>query len=120
MSWLFSFRSAFIVLGVAAPPETRLVAPLGGAVEPLVHAPEAVHPTRVGGIAVVDHAVFERERAHARPLARVRGGVGSGRGRELVDGFFAAGFTDQRRLAPVVVFDASCALLRLGEPDAEV
>src|SRR2546425_2087667 len=65
-------RSALVVLVVAAPPDARLVAPLGGAVEPLEHAPEAVHSARVGGIGVVDDAVLERERAHARPLARVR------------------------------------------------
>src|SRR5687767_1969778 len=35
-------RSALVVLVVAAPPHARLVAPLGCAVEPLVHAPEAV------------------------------------------------------------------------------
>ena len=38
---------------------------------------------------------------------------------ELVDAL-APGFPDQRRLAPVVVFDAFLALLRLREPDAEV
>src|SRR5437899_287132 len=75
-------RSALVVLVVAAPPDARLVAPLGGAVEPLVHAPEAVQSARIGGIGVVDDAVLERERAHARPLARVRGHVGSDHGRE--------------------------------------
>src|SRR5207253_6789219 len=60
-------RSALVVLVVAAPPDARLVAPLGCAVEPLVHAPEAVQSARIGGIGVVDDAVLERERAHARP-----------------------------------------------------
>src|SRR6266540_1288488 len=69
-------------LPVAAPPDARLVAPLGGAVEPLVHAPEAVQSAGIGGIGVVDDAVLEHERAHARPLARVRGHVGSGHGSE--------------------------------------
>src|SRR5215510_4337666 len=32
----------------------RLVAPLGRAVEPLLHAPEGVQPERIGGIGVVD------------------------------------------------------------------
>src|SRR5438067_9695383 len=68
--------SALVVLVVAAPPDPRLVAPLGCAVEPLVHAPEAVQSARIGGIGVVDDAVVERERAHARPLARVRSPVG--------------------------------------------
>src|SRR3989338_1574657 len=66
-------RSALVVLVVAAPPAARLVAPLGCAVEPLVHAPEAVQSARISGIGVVDDAVLERERAHARPLARVCG-----------------------------------------------
>src|SRR3989442_5938071 len=78
-------RSALVVLVVAAHPEACLVAPLGCAVEPLVHTPEAVQPARIGGIGVVDDAVLERERAHARPLARVRGHVGSGHGRVLGD-----------------------------------
>src|SRR5881392_1483181 len=119
------FRSALVVLVVAAPPGARLVAPLGGAVEPLVHAPEAVQSARIGGIGVVDDAVLEHERAHARPLARVRGHVGSGHGRELGDRPLAAGFPDRRHVhraagAPVVVFDDTLALLRLGEPDVEV
>ncbi len=61
------------------------VAPLGGAVEPLIHAPEAVQTTRIGGIGVVDDAILEHERAHARPLARVRGHVGSSHGHVVGD-----------------------------------
>src|SRR5436305_15247540 len=75
-------RSALFVLVVAAPPDTCLVAPLGGAVEPLVHAPEAVQSARIGGIGVVDDALLEHERAHARPLARVGGRVGAAHRRE--------------------------------------
>src|SRR5215207_9183805 len=85
--WPFS---ALAVLVVAAEPETGLVASLGGAVEPLVHAPEAVQSARIGGIGVVEDAVLEHERAHARSLARVRGRVGSGHGRDLGDGPLAA------------------------------
>src|SRR5882672_3726514 len=66
-------RSTFAVLVVAAPPDARLVAPLGAAVEPLVHAPEAVQPARIGGVGVEDDAALEHERAHARPFARVCG-----------------------------------------------
>jgi hypothetical protein len=40
-------RSAPVVLVVTPPPDTGLVAPLGGAVEPLVHAPEAVQSSRI-------------------------------------------------------------------------
>jgi len=42
--WEARLRSALVVLVMAAPPDSRLVAALGGAVEPLVHAPDAVHP----------------------------------------------------------------------------
>src|SRR6266568_2942086 len=63
-------RSALVVLVMAAPPDARLVAPSGRAIEPLVHAPEAVQSARIGGIGVIDHAVLEHERAHARPPAR--------------------------------------------------
>src|SRR6202043_943645 len=102
-------RALLGVLVVAAPPDARLVAPLGCAVQPLVHAPEAVESARIGGIGVVDAAVLERECAHARPLARVRGHVGSGHGRELGDRPPAAGFRDRRHVhrvavAPVFVF----------------
>src|SRR5712671_240482 len=69
-----------LVFVVAAPPDARLVTPLGGAVEPLVHAPEAIQSARIGGIGVVDDAVLERERAHARPLATISGCVDSAHG----------------------------------------
>jgi hypothetical protein len=60
---------------------------------------------------VVDDAVLEHERAQARPIARVRGWVGSGHGREVRDGR-----RDWRRVqrvaaALVVVFDEPLALL---------
>src|SRR5262245_60444614 len=112
--------SAPVVLVVAAPPgaRARLVASLGGTVEPLVHPPEAIHSARVGGVRVVDRAVLHRERAHAGPLAQVRGLVGSCHGREGGSSL-AAGLRSPRVLAPVVVFDA-LALLLLGEPDGEV
>src|ERR671931_1923236 len=58
-------RRSALVLVVAAPPDARLVASLGGAIEPLVHAPEAVQPARISRIGVVDDAVFEHAGAHA-------------------------------------------------------
>src|SRR5262249_23379334 len=61
-------RSGLVVFVVAAPPDAVLVAPLGGAVKPLVHAPEAVHPPRISRIGVVDDTVLQRERAQARPV----------------------------------------------------
>src|SRR5437879_694573 len=113
-------HSARVVLVVAAKPGARLVASLGGAVEPLVHAPEAVESAHISGIGVVGDAILEYERTQARPIARVRGRVGSGHGRELSDRL-----RDRRRVhrvaaAPVVVFDAPLALLLLGERDVEV
>src|SRR6185436_2815845 len=109
-------RSALVVLIVTAQPDARLVAPLGGTVEPLVHAPKRVQPARVRGVRVIDDAVLQHERARARPLARIRGRVGSGHGCERGGsvGCRARGYRDtllpaawlQRRLALVVVFDA--------------
>src|SRR6185312_9888757 len=98
-------------------PDARLIASLGGAVEPLVHAPQAIHPARIGRIGVVDHAVLERERAQARPLARVRGFVGPRHGREDGGAVLAVvrALPLLRRLAPIVVLDAARALLLLGE-----
>src|SRR4051812_13290537 len=81
--------SSLAVLIMAAPPDASLVAPLGCAIQPLVHAPEAIHSAGVGGISMVDDAVLEHERAHARPLARVCGNVGSGHSRDLCDGSLA-------------------------------
>src|SRR5690349_86381 len=113
------FASALDVFVVAAPPDARLVAPLGGAVEPLVHAPEAVQSARIGGIGVVDDAVLEHERAHAWPLARVRGHVGAGHRRALGSAFGCRprGYIGNRprRRAPVVVFDGAGTLLLLGD-----
>src|SRR3989442_3861332 len=117
ISLLLSFRSALVVLVVAAQPDALLVAPLGGAVEPLVHAPEAVHSARIGRIGVVDDAILERERAYAGPLARVCGRVGSRHGRERNSPLAVA---LPGRLAAKVVFDAPLALLLLGESNAEV
>src|SRR5215208_6653615 len=110
-----STMSALVVLVVAAEPEARLVASLGGAVEPLVHAPEAVHSARIGGIGVVDDAVLERERAQARPVARVGSRVGSSRGREVCDRPRDRRCVHRVAAALVVVFDEPLALLLLGE-----
>src|SRR5262245_878870 len=46
--------SALVVLIVPPPPEALLVAPLGRAVEPLVHAPETVQSPGIRGIRVID------------------------------------------------------------------
>src|SRR5262245_13956698 len=114
-----SAPSSVPVLVVTPPPDPGLVAPFGCPVEPLVHAPQAVESARVGGIRVIDDAVLEGERAHARPLTRVSGGVGPGHGRDLPHRPVAAAKLP-RALATVVVFDAALALLLLGEPDIEV
>src|SRR5438874_1323252 len=114
-------RSSLVVLVVPAPPEARLVAPLGCAVEPLVHAPEAVHAARISGIGVVDDAVLERERTHARRLSQIRCDVGSGRGRHLGDLRYLAcvGRRTMTRGA-VVVLGGARALLLLREAHLEV
>jgi hypothetical protein len=62
---------------------TARIPSLGGAIEPLVYAPESVQSARVGGIGVVDDAILNCKRAHARPLAVVFGHVDSAHGCEL-------------------------------------
>src|SRR5207247_111305 len=106
-------RSFLGVLIVAAPPEAGLVAPFGGAVEPLVHAPQAVHAARIGRIGVVDDAVLERERAQALSLTYERRPVGAGSGCDLGGRPLLAGL--QQRLlvlgAEVVFHDVRPRLL---------
>ncbi len=63
-------------------PRPRFVPPIRRPVEPLVHSPERVEAARVGGVCVVDDAVGEYERTHARRLAGVDGDIGAGHGRE--------------------------------------
>src|SRR5207245_10398956 len=57
---------------MAAEPDAALVATKWRAVEPLVHAPEAVHPARVRRVRMVYDAVLQRERAHAGGFSCVR------------------------------------------------
>src|SRR5262245_72183 len=78
--------SPLAVFVVTAPPHARLIASLWCAVEPLIHAPEAVQSARKRGIGVVDDAILKHERAHARPLSRVRRCVRSGHGGVLGNG----------------------------------
>src|SRR5215469_14863490 len=106
--------SALVVLVVAAPPVARLVASPGGAVEPLVHAPEAVQSARIGRMGVVDDAVLEHERAHARPIAREGERVGSAHGRGPRDRLRDLCRVQCVAAALVVVFDEPLALLLLG------
>src|SRR6266852_2138361 len=87
-------RSALVVLVMAAEPDPRLVAPPGCAIELLVHAPESVQSARIRGIGVVDDAVLERERAHARRLARVRRPIGADTGRDLGERPLLAGLLE--------------------------
>ena len=70
------------VLVVPANPWYRFVPPIRCPIEPLVHSPERVEAARVGGVCVVDDAVGEYERTHARRLAGVDGDIGAGHGRE--------------------------------------
>src|SRR5437588_9331823 len=126
MNWFWRLDSGFasplgLVLIVAFPPDAILVAPLRRAVEPLIHAPEAVQSARVGGIGVVNDAVLQREGAHARPIADVGVHVGSAHGSELTGsvGCRARRYRGNRFLLFVVVFD-SLALFLFRERGAEV
>src|SRR5205823_5168841 len=83
VSSLSRFRSALVVLVVAAPPEPRLVATPRCAVQPLIHAPQTVHSARIGGIGVVDDAILQHERAQALPLSNERRPVGARSGGDL-------------------------------------
>src|SRR5450755_964173 len=102
-----------VVLVVAAPPEAVLVAAERRAVEPLVHAPQAVEPARVRRVGVVDDAVLKRERAHAGPFPPVRLPVRPDDARcELVEsGAVLAGRRPEVRLAEVVLGGARLPLL---------
>src|SRR5207247_5619283 len=77
--------SSLVVLVMAAPPEPRLVAPPGRAVEPLVHAPQAVHPALVRGVGVVHHPILQHDRAHTGHFLPVRRTVCSNAPRALGD-----------------------------------
>src|SRR5215471_2600264 len=78
-SWLLlaATRLAFVVLVVTTPPGPLLVTSAGSTVEPLVHAPQAIQSSRVGGIGVIHLSVLEDECAHARPFSNIRGRIGS-------------------------------------------
>src|SRR5579872_3893374 len=112
--------SALAVLVVAAPPVTRLIPPLGSAVEPLPHAPEAVQSARIGRIRVVDDAILDDESTHPRPLAEKSRHIDPSPvyilgGRAARAGWLPGAF------ASVVVFDAAFAQLLFGtEADAVV
>src|SRR4030095_15067552 len=100
-------RSAVVVFIVTTEPGPRLVAPTWRAVEPLVHAPKAVQPACVRRVGVIDDAVPERDRAHPRPLARVRVHVGSSHSRKRSGpvGCRARRYFGEGLLVLVVVFD---------------
>ena len=82
----FAWRPLSRISGVlVVPPEPRpgFVTPFRRPVEPLVHTPEHVEAACIGGVGVVDDAVGECERAHARSLAGIGGDVSAGHGRKL-------------------------------------
>src|SRR3954452_16312603 len=109
----------YLIRVAVAQPVLRLVAALGGAVKPLVHAPKAVQPARIGRIGVVDGPVFEREGAHAGPPARVGRHVGAAHRGTLGPAGArlrrVARSRLRRRRRPVVVGDAPVPLLLLGD-----
>src|SRR5205823_6243017 len=114
--------SGLVVLVVATPPVGCLVAALGGAVEPLIRAPQAVEAARVGGIGVVDSAVLEHERAHAGLLPNVCGDVGASHGSPFgwPIGGQACGERCGRGPWLVIVLVGSRALLLLRRVDIEI
>src|SRR5580704_821959 len=82
-------ESAFVVrvvLVVAPPPDARLVAALGSAIEPLVSAPQRIEPSRIGRVRVIDRAILKDKGTHSWSIACVGGRVGSAHGGELANG----------------------------------
>src|ERR1700724_1663104 len=113
--------SMAVVLVVAAPPEAGLVATEWRAVEPRVHAPDAVQPALVRRVGVVDGAVLERERAHAGPFSPVRRPVRSNARRDLSkQGTLLAGLRRPHVHRAEVVLDDSRLPLLLGVRRLEV
>src|SRR5512133_1164761 len=97
---------------------TRLVSPLRRAVEPLIHAPEAVEAARVGRIRVVDDTVLERERAHAWTLPDIGRPIGPGRCGPFGEGPLFAEPDGRRRihlLEVVIASPGALLLLRLAD-----
>src|SRR5439155_5703984 len=78
---------------------------------------KCVQSARIGGIGVVNDTVFECQRAHAWPLANIRRWIGSAHRRESSSAFAGA---FPWLLEFVIVFEATLALLLLGEPNVEV
>src|ERR1700722_961249 len=111
---------ALAIFVMTAEPRPGLVASLRRAIEPLVHAPEAIQSAHIGGIAVVDDAVLDDERAEARPIKRVGRPVGSAHGRQLDDRPWRRSYVHGVPGALVVVVDRPGALLLRGERDVEV
>src|SRR3954463_1703964 len=98
---------------MAAPPDAVVfVAAFRCAVEPLIHAPENVDAAGVGRIGVVNDTVLDHKGAHARALAHICGGVGSGhvgKGDDALRFLWIPDF-----FALVIVFGAAFALLVVG------
>src|SRR5215212_7685011 len=111
----------WLILIVAAHPESALIPPQRRSVEPLVHAPEPVQSARERGIGVVYDAVFKHERAHAGRLARECRPVGTCRCGNLRLHFWRLlGRACRESAFAVVVHGGSRTLLLLGEGDIEV
>src|ERR1700722_19264062 len=108
------------VFVVATPPDALLIATLGRPVEPLIGAPESVEPARIGGIGVVNDAVFHCESAHARTIAHECSPVRSARRREPGDALRNLRRGQRVVAAAIIVFNASRALLFLCDRDVEI
>src|SRR5258708_14450245 len=108
-------QSALAVLVVAPPPDACLIAAHGCTVEPLVRSPEAIEAARISRVGVIDGSVLQHERAHARPIAREPGRIGSTHGSEPANRLRRALRIHRVAATPAVVLAAARALLFLGE-----
>src|SRR3982074_1202911 len=112
--------SPAVVLAGGGPPEPGLVAPEWRAVEPLLHAPEAVQPALVRRVGVVDDAILERERAHTGPFSPVRRPVRSNARRDLREQGTLLALRRPKVHRAEVVLDGSRLPLVLGVRRLEV
>jgi hypothetical protein len=101
---------------------TALIAPLQGAVEPLVHSQEAVRPTRIRGVGVTDGAILKGERAHTRRLSCVGRQVCASRSGHCIrhrgGGLAAEDVLRRRRVAVIVL--GTLPLLFLAKRDGGI
>ena len=72
-----TYRESRVYSSCPPKPRPSFVATLRRPVKPLVHSPEGIEASRVGGIGMIDDTVGECECAHTRRLAGIGGDVGA-------------------------------------------